>query len=268
LEAVRKVTDDIQVLPSYAELPGYGILPVNSFLLKAQEPVLVDTGMFVDSPEFIDNLRSAIDLEDLRWIWLTHPDLDHIGSIHAILEAAPHVKVITTFMGVGIMSLREPLPMDRVYLLNPGESMSLGDRQITAVKPPTFDSPATTGFFDDKSRAFFSSDCFGGLMQEPAEDAGDISEADLAEGQSFWAAADAPWLHKVDSSKFARELDTIREMAPEHILSSHLPPAAGSMTDRFLKTIAAAPERQPFVGPNQEALLQMLAGLTGAQPPA
>lgn len=266
MESSRKVSDDVDILPSFAAIPGYGMLPVNAFLLKAQEPVLIDTGMFIDSDNFVSALQSSIDLNDLRWIWLTHPDSDHIGSLHRLLAAAPHLRVITTFLGVGIMSTRDPLPMDRVHFLNPGESLDLGDRTIRAVKPPTFDSPASTGFYDQKSRTFFSSDAFGCLLQGPAHDISEVSEADVAQGQSLWATIDAPWIHKVDNAKFGRELNTIREMSPDVICSAHLPPARGK-TDFFLKVLAGIPDLPPFVGPDQAALQAMLAQITGGAPP-
>ena len=34
---------DIDVVPAYFPIPGLGILPVNAFVLKAAQPVLVDT---------------------------------------------------------------------------------------------------------------------------------------------------------------------------------------------------------------------------------
>jgi hypothetical protein len=69
---------------------------------------------------------------------------------------------------------------------------------------------------------------------------------------------DSPWLHKVDRGALAGELEGIRSMAPKMVLSSHLPPAPGHMTERLLASLAAAPGAQPFVGPNQAALEQML----------
>jgi metal-dependent hydrolase (beta-lactamase superfamily II) len=78
----------IEVLPAYFPIPGLGILPVNAFVLKAAEPVLVDTGLVPLSNEFMENLSAIIDPRDLRWLWLTHTDQDHIGSILGVLEAA------------------------------------------------------------------------------------------------------------------------------------------------------------------------------------
>jgi flavorubredoxin len=253
---------DIHVLTTSFPIPGYGLVPVNAFVITGREPILVDTGIAITSDEFIPALRSVIDPGDLKWLWLTHTDFDHIGSLHRLLAENPQLRVITTFLGVGIMSLAAPLPLDRVYFLNSGEQITIGNRSLTAVRPPVFDNPSTTGFYDDRSGAFFSSDCFGALLQQVPQNAAEISENDLRDGQVFWATVDSPWLHKVDRTALASELEAIRRMAPKMILSSHLPAASGTMTDRLLSALGAAPGAQPFVGPNQAAFEAMLKKMT------
>jgi hypothetical protein len=52
-------------------------------------------------------------------------------------------------------------------------------------------------------------------------------------------------------------------MDPAVILSTHLPPAAGR-TSEFLEMLAAAPQADPFVGPDQHALEEMLASFESA----
>jgi flavorubredoxin len=258
----HKATPDIEVLTSDFPIPGYGLVPINAFVIKGSEPILVDTGSAIESNEFMPTLRKVIDPADLKWLWLTHTDFDHMGSLHQLLTENPKLRVITTFLGVGIMSLIDPLPMDRVYLLNPGEKLTAGDRTLTAFRPPAFDNPSTTGFYDDKSGILFSSDCFGALLSKVPQNAADLSDADLRDGQVFWATIDAPWLHKADQGIFAKELDIIRKMEPKMILSSHLPPAPGNMTEKLLASLATVPRAQPFVGPNQAALEQMLQKMT------
>jgi flavorubredoxin len=253
---------DIDVLSTDFPIPGFGLVPINAIVIKGPEPILVDTGAAVTSKDFMQALRSVIDPAELRWLWLTHTDFDHMGCLHQLLAENPRLRLITTFLGVGIMSLIDPLPMDRVHLLNPGEKLTVGNRTLTALRPPVFDNPSTTGFYDDKSGVLFSSDCFGALLQAVPETAAEISDTDLRDGQVFWASIDSPWLHKVERGVFAGELDAIRKMSPKMILSSHLPPAPGHMTERLLASLAAAPGAKPFVGPNQAALEQMLAGMT------
>ena len=259
----RNVAPDIDILPSYFPIPGFGTLPVNAYVLKARQPVLVDTGLHMDTDAFVNELESTIDPSELRWLYLTHPDQDHVGSLVRLLDRVPQMRLITTFLGYGILSLFTQIGLDRVYFLNPGESLDIGDRTLTALKPPTFDNPATTGFIDNKTRALFSSDSFGALLQSEYEDARDISRDDLIQGQVAWTTVDSPWLHKIDESKFAAELNTIRQMEPSIILSAHLPPAQ-SLTDRMLQTLSTVPGAAPFAGPNQVMLEAMLAQMTGA----
>jgi len=261
-----RAANDIDVITSSFPIPGFGFVPINAFVLHGTEPVLVDTGAVVERQEFLTALRNVIDPADLRWIWLTHTDFDHIGSLPVLLAEYPKIRVITTFLGVGIMTLSDPLPMDRVYLVNPGQKIDVGDRTLTAFKPPVFDNPSTTGFIDHSSGSLVSSDCFGALLQQVPENAADLSDEDLREGQIAWATIDSPWLHKADAGVFGKQLDEVRKLAPTTILSSHLPAAPGEMTDRLLSSLEAAPGAQPFVGPDQAALEQMLAQMTDGAP--
>jgi hypothetical protein len=260
-----RAAPEIDVLPSYFPIPGLGILPINAFVLRAAEPVLVDTGVALLSDEFMTQLSSVIDPSDLRWLWLTHDDQDHIGSLYRLLDEVPHLRVITNFLAVGKLSLFRPLSPDRIYLLNPGQSLRVGDRTLTAVRPPTYDSPETTGFHDPKSGAFFSADCFGALMSEPAGSAAEIPPQALREGMITWTTVDSPWLHLVDTARFADTLDLVRNMSPKILLSAHLPAAQG-MTDTLLDYLAAVPTTRPFVGPDQaafEAMLRQMAAAVG-----
>ncbi|MCY0931694.1 MBL fold metallo-hydrolase [Streptomyces sp. H27-H1] len=261
----RRVGRDITVLGDALEVPGVGFLPVNAFVLHAREPVVVDTGLGLPDRDFLTTLSEAVDPADVRWIWLTHPDRDHTGGIFALLEAAPEARVVTTFLGAGEMSTDRPLPMDRMYFLNPGQSLDVGDRSLTAFRPPLFDNPATVGFYDDRSRACFSSDCFGSPLPDAdlaaGGDAGAVGPEELRAGQLFWASVDSPWASVADREKFLDTVRPVKEMDPELVLSTHLPPAAGiGLIARMIDTVGLAPGLEPFVGPDQQALEQLLAG--------
>jgi len=210
----------------------------------------------------MEALGSVVDPADVRWISLTHPDRDHTGALFDLLAAAPAARLVTTFLGAGIMSTERPVPLDRVYLLNPGQSLDVGDRTLTAFRPPLFDNPATVGFYDERSHTCFSSDCFGAPMPsaELAEcsDVGEVPADQLRSGQLLWAAVDSPWVHTTEPAGYLRTIQPIRAMDPATILSTHLPPATGR-TSEFLEMLAAAPHADPFIGPDQQALEQMLA---------
>jgi glyoxylase-like metal-dependent hydrolase (beta-lactamase superfamily II) len=257
------IDKDTTAIQDAMEVPGLGVLPCNAFLVRGEQPMLVDTGLPLSSEAFLSTLGELVDLDDLRWIWLSHPDRDHTGSLYELLELAPRARVVTTFAGMGISSIERPLPPDRVYLLNPGQQLDLGDRTLTCFRPPLFDSPATTGFVDDSTGTVFASDCFGAPLPTfelaGADDVSAASADDLEQGQRQWATVDAPWVSVADKSVFAAGLEPLRALDPPVILSSHLPPSRGRARE-FLDRLESLPGAAPFVGPDQAALEAMLAG--------
>jgi glyoxylase-like metal-dependent hydrolase (beta-lactamase superfamily II) len=265
-----RINEHVTVLNDHLEVPGLGFLPVNAFVLHAREPVVIDTGLGLPDRDFVSTLSSVIDPATVRWIWLTHPDRDHTGGLFALMEAAPNARLVTTFLAVGLMSCERPVPLDRVYLLNPGQKLEVGDRTLHAFRPPLFDNPATVGFYDDSSRMCFSSDCFGAPLATPelasGMDVRDVSAADLLAGQLLWAAIDSPWVHNTDARRYLQTVRSMQAIDAEVILSTHLPPATGLGTQLF-DMLARAPGADPFVGPDQHALQQMLATFEPAVAP-
>jgi glyoxylase-like metal-dependent hydrolase (beta-lactamase superfamily II) len=259
--------DDVHVLPTYWPVPGAGVLPMNAFLLRAAEPVLVDTGVGVLQDEFLDALTSLIDPADLRWIWLTHEDRDHTGSLQRLLELAPQARLAATFMAVGRTMPETPLPLDRVRIVNPGDTINVGDRNLRAVRPPLYDSPGTIGFLDDRTGTLFSSDCFGAPLPTPDQaqvrDVSEVPAETVAAGQTAWATVDSSWVTLVDPDKLRRAVDGIRRLEPAQILSSHLPPVRDRVDD-VLKTVEAVPYADPVPPMTQAELEALLAGFEPA----
>jgi hypothetical protein len=271
MKTQHRIGSDVTVLNDHLEVPGIGFLNANSYVVRAREPVVIDTGLGLPDRDFVADVGSVIDPADVRWIWLTHPDRDHTGGLFALLEAAPRARVVTTYLGVGIMSTERPLPLDRIFLLNPGQSLDVGDRTLTGFRPPLFDSPVTVGAYDDRSRICFSSDCFGAPVPTAelagVGEVGEMPKEILHGGQLLWATVDSPWVHMVNEDRFYETFQPLRTMDPYAILSTHLPPAV-ERTDEFLDTIAAAPRADPFVGPDQAALEELLASFQPDEPPA
>lgn len=258
---------DVSVLSDDLEVPGLGFLPVNAFVIHAAQPVVVDTGLGLPDRDFVACLAEVIDPADVAWIWLTHPDRDHTGGLFALLDAAPRARVVTTFVGAGIMSTEHPLPMDRIFLLNPGQSLEAGDRRLTGFRPPLFDNPATVGILDTHTGICLSSDCFGAPLPTralaTAEDASAISPGDLRAAQLLWATVDSPWVHSVDPEKYAASFAPLRDFGPSAILSTHLPPVSAD-SETLFATLLDAPQAQAFSGPDQAALEAMLRDLQPA----
>ncbi len=253
----RSIAEDTVALSIDLPVAGYGVLPVNAFVIKGAEPVLIDTGLALARDEFLAALREAVDPKALKWIWLTHVDPDHMGNLAAVLDEAPNARLVTSFLGMAKLDMYQ-LPVSRAFLLNLGQRLDLGDRHLLAVHPPVFDAPETTGALDSKTGALFSADCFGALLPQPADSAADVPAETLREGMLGWATVDAPWLRSVAPERFLDGLEAIGRLRPAAIFSSHAPPAHG-MTDTLLRNLADAPAAPPFIGPDQAALERMMA---------
>ena len=90
---VLKVNDETTAFTSIIPIPGIGVIPINAYVIRGDQPILVDTGIFPEHDEFIAALESIIDPADLRWIWLTHADRDHTGALMTLLERVPDARV-------------------------------------------------------------------------------------------------------------------------------------------------------------------------------
>jgi flavorubredoxin len=253
----EEVAAETFVLPSYVPIPGLGGLADNAYLIRGAQPTLIDAGIGALCSDFMAQLEALIDPKELRWIWITHMDSDHIGALENILACAPHAKVITTFLGMGKLNMRLPIAPQRAYLLNPGQELDIGDRTLRALRPPIYDAPETTGLMDLKTRALFTSDSFGALTPQAYNNAKDIPADELEHGVITWATADAPWIHSTTEESFASALDAVRSMEASTILSSHLPPATG-MNQTLIDCLQKSRSATPFVGPDQAALIQSL----------
>jgi flavorubredoxin len=241
---------DVDVLPSSEAAPGYGVLPVNAYLVR-EAAMLVDTGLGSDCDEFFGMLWALIEPDDLRWIFLTHEDRDHAGNLLAVLEAAPQARLVTNYVTVGKLLEEWSLPLDRVRVVNPGEWFSAGERKLLVVRPPVYDASGTVGLWDPTSRALFSVDAFGTYLSELVTDLNELPDEEVRAGLLTFNRANHPWTALADRTKFRRALEALAKAGPELVLSSHSVPAPGR-TDALFEAMATLPDLEPFVAPEQK----------------
>lgn len=221
--------------------------------------------MGFDRDDFLAAVDSIVPLRELRWVWLTHDDADHTGSVEAVMELAPQARLMTHVFCALRMATWWPVPLPRVHALVPGQRLDVGDRTLLAVKPPTFDNPMSTGLLDEKTGALFTVDAFGAILPDVVQDAAHIPAEVLVQGISGWATFDSPWTHLLERHQWAQVLGELERLAPSRVLSSHLPPFSGGI-DQLLPVLEAVPDAERFVPPDQAIFEQMIAMMQPPEP--
>jgi flavorubredoxin len=255
----QRVAPDTTSFRSFAPIPGLGILPINAHLIHAREPVLVDTSWVGVSDAYIDALQKEIDPTDLKWIWISHTDLDHVFNLGKVMEMAPNAKVVIAGLGAAKFGLRGDFDMSRLHVLEAGQRLDVGDRELVSIKPVIYDAPETNGFFDTKTRVLFSADAFGALMDAPHEETSAIPETVLRDGQTAWASVDAPWLGWADKSMFGKLLGDVERLDPSTIISGHLPATSGPMIRTVLGNLLGSMGAGRFGGPDRDTIEALFA---------
>ncbi len=251
----RTIDADTIMLGAELPVPGLGVLAANAFVIRGERPVLVDAGVLALSEAFLNELRQVVALESIAAIFLTHTDPDHIGMVEAILAAAPQAKIATNFLGMGKLGLRSPIAKERVFLVNPGQTRTLGGRSLLAVAPPAYDAPESMAWFDPCTKNLFSADCFGAVLPALTASVDELSEQHLRQGMAVWTQVDAPWIRDTEEQAFRRGTAGLRALEPACVLGSHLPPAPRGF-ERLVSCLEEAKKAAPFVGPDEAAALR------------
>jgi hypothetical protein len=67
-------TGDVRALNVHTEIPGLGFLPVNAFVLHAEQPAVIGTGPSAADKDFASALYEVLDPTGVRSLCITHPD--------------------------------------------------------------------------------------------------------------------------------------------------------------------------------------------------
>jgi flavorubredoxin len=240
------------------QLMGEGVAPVavhvNSMVITGAEPVIVDTGASVSRGAWLEHVFAVVDPADVRWIYLSHDDVDHTGNLLQVLDLCPNAELVTNWFSVERMSADVQLPLDRMRWVNDGESFRAGDRELVAVTPPVCDSPTTRGLYDTTSGVYWAADAFGSPV---THEVGNIAELDPAFYREAFVGQQlmiSPWMSWVDATKFEAHLDRLRAMGATSIASCHGVTLQGAQIDSAFELLHELPHREPFVWPGQAEL--------------
>ncbi len=236
----------------------HGVLPVsayiNSLVIKGREPVIVDTGARPNRTAWLEDAFSLVEPEDVRWVFLSHDDHDHIGNLRQVLEMCANATLVTNWVGLERLRTEMEVPLDRVRWVNDGESFDAGDRTLVAVRPPLFDSPSTRGLFDARTRNYWAVDCFATPVVEATENVADLDPAFWREGVSSFNRMNSPWHQWLDPRKWGGEFDRLQALGITTITNAHGPVTSGMHVQEAYDLVRRLADETRFAAPGQSAL--------------
>jgi len=175
---------------------GEGEAPVsvalNSMVIRAAEPVVVDTGMAEKRERYLDDVFSIVEPEDIRWVFISHDDVDHTGNLNALMPAAPKATVVVNWSMTERMGRSLDVSPMRQRWVADGEGLDVGDRTLQAIRPPVFDSPTTRGLYDPVTGVYWASDSFATPMLTPVRTVDDVEETSGSTGSTSSPSTSAP----------------------------------------------------------------------------
>jgi len=259
------IADETWLIPNLAPAGDGLYLPVNAMVIRGEEPVIVDTGAPIHREQWLEQVFSLVEPEDVRWIFLSHDDGDHTGGLLDALEMCPNATFVTNFFSVERLALEKPaLPLERMQWIEPGGSFDVGDRTLHLFRPPIFDGPTTRGIYDSKTAAMWAVDSFACLLPGAVLDVHDLDRDFVDEMIPAMNSAVSPWHAWLDADVYRRHLDDIEGLGVLTVATAHGPVLTGDAIHRAFEHARNMAGKPIIPTAGQELLDELIAGLAEA----
>lgn len=103
---------------------------INSLVILGKEPVIVDTGTPANREQWLKDVFSLVEPNDVRWIFLSHDDVDHSGNLDEVMTACPNANLVCDWAMVERHTNCFDFPLDRCRWVMDGEHLDVGDRTL------------------------------------------------------------------------------------------------------------------------------------------
>jgi flavorubredoxin len=248
---------------------GEGVAPqvvhLNSMVIRAAEPVVVDCGAPIHRDTYLEDLFSLVEPEDVRWVFLSHEDVDHFGNVEAVMAACPNATLVASwFLCERLAAGGLHVPPTRWRWIGHGETLDAGDRTLVALRPPVYDSPVTRGLFDSTTGAYWASDAFATPVAAPARCVSELDPEQWTEGFMAFQQWNSPWIQLVDEARFLREVSALERLDVRTIATCHGPTIPMTHVARAFELMARVPSVDSIPQPGQPVLDQIVAQLLTA----
>jgi len=133
----------------------------NSYIVKEEKTVLIDTVWLPFAKEFVDNLDAEIGLDTIDFIVQNHGEVDHSGALPELLRRRPDLPIYCTANAVKSLKGHYHQAWD-FRPVKTGDSFDIGNgKKLVFVEAPMLHWPDTMFTYLAGGAILFSNDAFG-----------------------------------------------------------------------------------------------------------
>ena len=134
----------------------------NSYIIEDEKIAVFDTVDARFGEEWLANIRTALGERKPDFLIIQHMEPDHSANINLFASAYPESKIVASKKAFAMMlQFYDNDYSDRQIVVGEGDSLSLGEHELTFVTAPMVHWPEVIVTYDSKDKVLFSADGFG-----------------------------------------------------------------------------------------------------------
>lgn len=132
----------------------------NSYLIRDEKTVLIDTVWEPFSKEFVANLKKEIELNSIDYIVMNHSEVDHAGALLELMKEIPETPIYCTKNGAKIIKGLHHRDFNFVEVKT-GDTLDIGKNKLVFVEARMLHWPDSMMTYMSGENILFSNDAFG-----------------------------------------------------------------------------------------------------------
>jgi anaerobic nitric oxide reductase flavorubredoxin len=132
----------------------------NSYLVKDEKNVLIDTAWTPYANEYVENLAKAIDLQDIDFIVANHSEADHSGALAELMKRIPDKPIYCSRNGARMLKAQNHQDWN-FQIVKSGDKLNLGTKELVFIEAPMLHWPDSMFCYLTGDNILFSNDAFG-----------------------------------------------------------------------------------------------------------
>lgn len=190
----------------------------NSYLIKDEKTVLIDTVWEPLTERYIERLKEVVDLSTLDYVVINHAEPDHSGALPTVMKYAPNATIVVSPKGEE--SVRRYYQKDWNFkVVKTGDKINIGKNDLMFIEAPMLHWPDTMFTYTTEDKILFTTDAFGQHYATSSIFNDEVDEVELyQEALKYYANILTPFSRMV-----TRKLDELKSLnleidmlAPSH----------------------------------------------------